>query len=136
MCASIIRRGAPPDSENQGEFEFAHPLSRGDSPEAIGSVLDFLGGSSRQWLNPLLSAMRISVILGHHGLRFEAALLENRSVGKGISGMRCRTLFNTSAREFSRKGFVSRRTLTTRSTPTLDCCVASLPLRSSQSSAG
>ena len=134
VCAKIPRRGAPSDSAIQGGF--ALPRSCGEAPETTRSVPNWLGGSSRQWLNPLLSAMRISVILGNHGLRFEAGLLENRSVEKRISGMRCRTHFRTSARECPRKGFVSRRTLTTRSTPTLDCCVASLSLRSSQSSAG
>ena len=108
----------------------------GEASEDICSVPDFLGGSSRQWLNPLLSAMRISAILRHHGLRFEAALLENRSVEKGISGMRCSTALRTSVQQSSKEGSVSGRTLTTRSTRTLDCCVTSLPLRSSQSSAG
>ena len=134
VCAKIPRRGAPSDSAIQGGF--ALPRSCGEAPETTRSVPNWLGGSSRQWLNPLLSAMRISVILGNHGLRFEAALLENRSVGKGISGMRCSTALRTSVQQGSKEGSVSGRTLTTRSTRTLDCCVTSLPLRSSQSSAG
>ena len=71
VCAKVICHGAPPGSENLGGLEFVLPRSTSETPEDIRSVLGFLGGLSWQWLNPLLSVMRNSVILQPHQLRFE-----------------------------------------------------------------